>query len=163
MSLKNIAWWRFRALEFAVALGVVAAGMFISENIQMHRRVATPASSWFVVNQIYVPEHVEGANPDMNYDRTIKEPFQGFWVVEVQRLDATGSFILECSGSGVNDYEVSDYIPENTVSWDWFIGEKCRDIPPGEYQLRASWKLKRSGWPEKEVVTYSNVFKVSPK
>lgn len=163
MSLKNIAWWRFRFLEFAVALGVVAAGLFISENIQMHRRIATPAGSWFTVNQIYVPGHVEGSNPDMTYDRTIKEPFQGFWVVEVQRLDATGAFVLECSGSGVADYEVTDYIPENSVSWDWFTGGKCGDIPPGEYQLRASWKLKRPNWPEKEVVGYSNVFTVSPK
>lgn len=154
--------WRYRVIEFAVALFIVACAIYITNNLQQRERASVAAATWFTVANIYVPDHKAGENPEMTYDRTIKEPFQGFWVVEVQRQAADGAFSLECSGSGVNDYEPQDYIPNNTVSWKWFIGKDCSEIPPGTYRLRASWVLRRPDWPEKSIVTYSNLFKVFP-
>lgn len=155
--MKRLSWWRWRALEVAAAVGIFASVIYISEAQRQRSRFNVPAENWFVVNQIYVPDHARGSNPEMTYDRSIKEPFQGFWVVEVQRLIPDGRFVLECSGSGVSDYELQDYIPNNTVTWDWFVGG-CKDVDPGTYRLRASWKMKRASWPEKDVVAYSNNF-----
>jgi hypothetical protein len=152
--------WRFRLMELGVAVGIVAGMAYVTDFIQQRFRADIPAENWFVVNDIYVPDFTVGGNPPMTYDRIIKEPFIGFWVVEVEREDGGGRFILECSGSGVNDYQVADYIPKNTVTWDWFIGRHCDLTTPGRYRLRASWKMRRYDWPEKTVVAYSNVFAV---
>lgn len=157
--MSKFGWWRYRVIEAAVALALVSSVIYISENTQMRWRLNVPAENWFVVNAISVPDHTRGSNPEMTYDRLIKEEFQGFWVVEVQRQIPDGRWVLECSGSGVSDYEFQDYIPNNTVTWDWFVGG-CKDVPAGTYRLRASWKMKRADWPEKDVVAYSNRFEV---
>jgi hypothetical protein len=158
--MKTFSWWRYRAAECAVALVMVAAAVYLIDNIQARQRAGVAAQNWLTVNDIYVPDHEAGSNPEITYDRTIKEPFQGFWVVEVQRRAADGTFVLECSGSGINDYEPQDYIPNNIVRWSWFIGKSCSDIPAGTYRIRASWTLRRAGWPEKQLVAYSNIFRV---
>jgi len=157
-------WWRYRALELTVALAFVASAIFFTNMIQQRLRVDIPADNWFVVNELYIPDFRVGENPTMTYDRRIKEPFLGFWVVEVERevTDEPGRFSLECSGSGVNDYQVADYIPKNTVTWDWFIGRHCEGLRVGKYRVRGSWKMRRPDWPDKEVVAYSNIFTVSP-
>ena len=154
---------KFRLAEVAVALLIVSLIFPLIDRVQLMRRYQVPASQWIAVNSIYVPDFAAGSDPLMTYDRRIIEEFQGFWVVEVQQHDpASGAFILRCSGSGVNDYEPQDYIPENVVSWSWFIGKPCNDLPPGDYRLRTSWVLKRPDWPEKQIVAYSNMFKVLP-
>lgn len=154
---------KYRVAEIFVALGIVAILFPLIDRVKLMQRYNVPASAWLSVNSIYVPDFVSGTNPMMTYDRRIIEEFQGFWVVEVQQHDgATGAFVLRCSGSGVNDYEPGDYIPENVVTWSWFIGKPCTELPPGDYRLRTSWILKRPAWPEKQVVAYSNMFKVLP-
>lgn len=160
MEKFTFIWWRYRAVEAVLALLLVIAILWAVDNWQARSRAAVAASTWFTINDVYVPDHAAGDNPEMTYDRSIKEAFQGFWVVEVQRRAADGSFVLECSGSGVNDYEPQDYIPNNLVRWDWFIGKSCAALPAGVYRIRASWTLRKPGWPEKQVVTYSNIFRV---
>lgn len=83
--MSKFGWWRYRVIEAAVALALVSSVIYISENTQMRWRLNVPAENWFVVNAISVPDHTRGSNPEMTYDRLIKEEFQGFWVVEVQR------------------------------------------------------------------------------
>lgn len=160
--MTSSQWWRWRALEFTVAVAIVASTLFVIDAFQQFQRAGVPAANWFVVNEIYVPDHRRGENPTLTYDRQIKEPFLGFWVVEVERMAEDGKFTLECSGSGVNDYQVTDYIPRNAVTWSWFTGDKCESIPAGRYRIRASWRLKRPDWPDKEVIAYSNPFTVEP-
>lgn len=160
----NAAFWRWRGLELTIAGMLLVCAIYIFDNLQQRQRAGVPAENWFRVNSIFVPDHANGENPPMTYDRTISEQFQGFWVVEVQRLDhATGGFVPQCSGAGVSDYEPADYIPENIVKMEWFIGKNCDESPPGEYRVRASWTLRRPGWPEKTVVAYSNLYKVYEK
>jgi hypothetical protein len=159
--MTKLGWWRYRFLELAVALIIVSAILFISERIEDRRRSYIPAASWFRVNEIFVPDHRSGANPNMIYDRTILVNFQAFWVVEVHRVQDDGLFSLACQGSDVNDYEVRDHLSDNRVVWSWFIGRECA-VPEGRYRLRASWNMKRPGWPEKSVVAYSNIFRVTP-
>jgi hypothetical protein len=160
MVKYSVTWWRFRALEVAVGLAVTAAAFSLISNIDDQRRISVAPGAWFQVNDIFVPDMRAGEDPVMVYDRTIKEEFRGFWVTEVQRRDAGGSFVLECTGSGINDYEPQDYIPNNAVRYSWYIGAKCADLPPGQYRLRSSWIMRRPGWPDKNLVAYSNLFTV---
>ena len=160
MIVFSYAWLRYRLVELAVAFIIMASALYVTDYIQQRSRADVPAANWFTVNDIYIPDFKLGENPVMTYDRTIKEPFRGFWVIELERFLPDGRTVLECSGSGVNDYEVTDYIPENTVSFEWFIGKRCDLIPPGSYRIRGSWKMKRDGWPDKQVIRYSNLFTI---
>lgn len=155
----DFTWWRYRALELAVALLLSISVMYLIENISDRRKAAVAATNWFTINKIFVPNHAAGSNPIITYDRTIKIPFRGFWVIEVQRRADDGSFTLECSGSGINDYDPADYIPNNQVRWAWFM-DRCENVTPGAYRLRASWIMRKPSWPDKQLVAYSNVFNV---
>lgn len=160
----NSAWVRWRLVELAIALTVLSTAIFIVDNIQQRARNAVPAENWFRVNNIFVPDFAQGDDPTMTYDRTILSEFQGFWVIEIQRLDPeTGAFSPECSGSGISDYEPADYIPAGLVKLQWFMGKPCPNLFVGKYRLRGSWSLRKPGWPEKTTVAYSNVFEVLPR
>lgn len=150
---------RRRLTELMAAVVIVAGILYIANQISQRQRANLPAEAWFVVNEIFVPDHVQGSNPQLIYDRTILAPFLGFWVVEVQKQEENGLFSLVCQGSAISDYTPDDYIPENKVTWEWLIGKPC-EIPPGKYRLRASWKMKRADWPEKQYVALSNIFEV---
>ena len=159
----NLVWWRSRVIELTVALTMGSSLLYLIGNINDQRKEGVAASNWFVVNKLYVPSWSVGEDPIITYDRTIKEPFRGFWVTEVQHQDEdTGGFSLECSGSGINNYEAVDYIPNNQVMWSWYVGNKCSNLSPGQYRLRSSWVMRRSGWPDKSQVVYSNLFTVKP-
>lgn len=153
---------KVRLAETSVALVVVWLVIQISGFVQDAQRGFVSPSAWFEIREIFVPDHVEGSNPLMVYDRIVHEEFRGFWVVEVQRREPDGTTHMVCSGSGVNDYEPNKSIPQNQVSWSWFIGRSCA-VPPGKYRLRVSYDLTRLGWPLKHVVAISNNFDVLPR
>ncbi len=157
--MKSLSWWKYRVTELVVALMATACVIYLADNISDRRKAAVAATNWFVVNKIFVPNHMANSNPIMTYDRTIKVPFRGFWVTEVQRRVEDGSFTLECSASGINDYDVGDYIPDNQVRWKWFV-DRCSVLPVGTYRLRSSWVMRKPEWPDKQFVTYSNIFNV---
>lgn len=152
-------WTRRRAGELAIALILFYALVQFSERLNKREQFMVPAESWFRVNQVHVPDHVMGSNPPVIYDRRVVEGFRGFYVVEVQRQLDNGLWWSSCSGSGVADYEPGEAIPNNTVSWEWYISRPCA-VPPGVYRLRTSWEMKRPGWPVKSVVNLSNEFAV---
>lgn len=156
-----LRWFKFRMIELAVALPILACSLYLIQNIQDQRKLGVPASAWFSVTDIFVPDHASGEDVTMTYDRTIKEEVRGFWLIEAQRQDnASGSFVSECSASGISEYEPQDYIPNNQVKWSWFMGDKCLELPGGTYRLRGSWVLRRPSWPDKKIATYSNLFKI---
>lgn len=145
---------------------VISVGLITYVNaVQEDRQLSVPAEAWFTVNSIYVPDHVEGSNPIMIYDRTIIEPHRGFWIAEAQRQAEPGvaKFFNECSGSGVADYDLEDVIPANEVEWSWFFGRKC-EVPPGTYRIQMTKDMVRPDWPVKSMKpVYSNVFRVLPR
>lgn len=158
--LRSVEWWRYRATEFTLAILLMTSVLYLIDYVQQSNRLNVPAANWFTVNDIYVPDFKLGEDPTMVYDRTIKEPFRGFWVLEVERYLPDGKSVLECTGSGVNDYEVADFIPKNEVRFNWFIGKRCEGLSPGKYRIRGSWKMRRDGWPEKQIIRYSNDFTI---
>ena len=151
--------WARRLLELTAALMLTYLVIQLSVAVGQRQKDVLPASAWFAVNEVYVPDHAEGSNPFMIYDRSIRENVRGFWIAEVQRVGSDGLFQNECSGFGTSDYDTTEVIVDNTVSWEWFIGRPCA-VPPGRYRIRVSYTLKRAGWPEKEVLAFSNTFTV---
>lgn len=157
--MRSWAWWKLRIAETVVAIVLATCLIAVAGVVADRQRTAVPASAWLRVNEIYVPDHPVGSNPAMIYDRIVGEEFEGFWIVEVQRQTYTGLWTTTCSGSGVSNYSPGKIIENNTVSWGWFVGEKC-PVPPGLYRLRITYTLSKPGWPPKRVFVLSNEFKV---
>jgi hypothetical protein len=153
------SWVRSRAGELVMALLLFYAVIQFSERLNEREQSMVPAESWFRVNEVYVPDHVTGSNPPVIYDRDVVEGFRGFYVVEVQRQLDNGLWWSACSGSGVSDYEPGEAIPDNVVTWEWYVSRPCA-VPPGIYRLRSSWEMKRPDWSVKSLVNLSNEFRV---
>ena len=162
--MKTIGYWVEKSMEVAIA-GVAAFGLLtFLEAQQRSEKAEVVASEWFVVNEIFVPDHEVGSNPLMIYDRAILQAHRGFWVAEAQRQTRPGQalFSNECSGSGVDNYGVADVLPEDGVSWEWFFGRPC-PVPPGTYRIEMTKDLSILGYPIKAMQpVYSNVFHVYP-
>jgi hypothetical protein len=159
-KLRDPAFWRLRAVELAVAVVLAIGVIYFSNTFTLQYRKSVVPNAWFVVNEIFIPDHEAGSNPDMIYDRLVRQPFTGFRVVEVQREEAGGLFSATCQGSGISTYDVDDFNFANKVKWDWFVGDDCR-VDPGRYRLRVKWSIRAEGWPEKQVISTSNIFTVS--
>lgn len=152
---------RIRLAELAVATILAGATIWGVTTARDFRRDAVPASEWFAIKEVFVPDHVMGEDPQMIYDREILQPFRGFWIVEVQERSAGTLSYTACTGSGVNDYDLDDHLPGDTVDLSWFVGRECK-LAPGAYRLRVSIDKSRPGWPVKHTLAYSNLFTVSP-
>lgn len=164
---RTWAWWRLRLIELSFALIVVYVVIQLAqavgerqEALLQRQKDLLPASAWFEVHEIYVPDHEVGSNPLLKYDRTIHESFTGFWIVEVQLVRPDGLFTNVCSGDGVNDYDLDEILENDEVTWEWMLDRPCA-VPDGQYRLRASYVMTRPDWPEKRVMAYSNVFRVT--
>lgn len=155
------AWWKARFIELAVALVVVTTVIQLSGEIANRQKELLPASAWFVVNEVYVPDFIEGEYPELIYNRTIRENFNGFWIVEIQSTQQAngGLWTTVCSGSGVNEYDPAEVIPDNTVDWFWLTNTEC-DMEPGVYRLKITYTMSRPGWPQKRLFVLSNTFRV---
>lgn len=152
--------WR-RAFELAVAMTivyVVTAGIEYRED---RRKLSVEATDWFEVHELFVPDHAQGSDPLLFYDRTIKRPFTGLWVVEAQARDDEGRYINVCSGNGLSDYEPEDRLPPEGVRWTWFFDRECA-IPPGTYRLAVVYDMRIAGYPMKRYRVRSNIFHVTP-
>lgn len=165
-KMKTWEFWKDRATEMALALFVFA----VTVNLLDHRRDRIEqqeadlfvARDWFTVHEIFVPDHAHGENPLIVYDRTIYEPFVGFWVAEVQHRDGgdvPSTFFNTCTGSGTATYSLEDSLPEDGVSWEWFLDRPC-EVGPGQYRIVVTYDLHIEGYPIKRQEARSNVFTV---
>gem|GEM_PF-1259907 len=120
----------------------------------------TPASDFFTVRQVSIPDFSEGQNPVIVYDRTVKKDFFGTFVVEIHRAEEGVNYAV-CSNSASRTYRLGEKPPE-TVDLKWFIDREC-GLLPGQYVAETTWKIEAEGYPTKEYSAVSNVFKVFPK
>lgn len=157
--MKSWSWWKSRIIELTVAVLMASAVIQVGEIVSDRQRESVAASSWMRVNEVYVPDFRAGESPTIIYDRTVLEQFEAFWIVEVQKKTDTGLWATVCSGSGVNSYDPTEIIENNTVTWDWYIGQPCR-VEPGRYRLRSTYTMSRPNWPAKRVFNLSNEFVV---
>lgn len=163
-NLKSPRWWASRFVELAAAMAVAYMTINLIEYREAVRRDEVPSTDWFELRELYIPDHAQGSDPIMVYDRRIKQDHRGFWVAEVQRVNPNGRagvFQNVCTGSGVADYDTTDVLgPDNTVNWSWFLGRPCR-VGPGAYRVQLSRDMVVSGYPVKSQRTVSNIFHVT--
>jgi hypothetical protein len=152
-------WWKHRFFELLAALGMASFIIVISQAVAERQQELVPPTSWLMVNEVFVPDFQHGQDPVLIYDRNILEAFDGFVIVEVQSQTGAGLWITMCSGSTVREFNPGEIIENNTVSWSWFIGNAC-EVDPGQYRLRVTYTMTRSGWPAKRVFVLSNQFNV---
>ncbi len=119
------------------------------------------------VHQVEVLDATVGEVVRMSVDRDINSEFEAHWYVEVQALNAAGSFYNVCWGNGGNIYEPTDTLPgddENDatsdgLTLDWWIGHNRCVLKPGKYRVVTVWNLKTAGRPRR-VKAVSNIFEV---
>ena len=158
----DLGWLKRRLVELTFALVITTGVIQIAGLVAWRQKELTPPNAWLAIREIYVPDFIVGERPDLIYDREIRENFNAFWIVEVQRKNDAGLWSTVCSGNGLNEYDPSEVIPNNTVSWPWLIGEDCEDIIAGTYRFRVSYSMSRPAWPEKRLTSLSNEFHVLP-
>lgn len=137
------------------ALIIAIVGNYAWTLYGAHMRAIAPSTDWFYVQSINVADGSAG-NPNIPviYDRVIKKPFVGEWYAELKR--ASDQFLM-CSGNGKSLYDTNDTLPETGVTLKWFMNRECV-LPPGQYFIETSYKIKADGYPEKNYRVASNLF-----
>lgn len=148
-----------RLYEVTVAILAATVIIFAARFVADRQRAMTPASSWFQINEVFIPDFTAGGNPAVVYDTVTLEPFESFRIVEVQSQAQSGMWVSVCAGAAIEAKDPKIVIQNKTVSWDWLLGNACR-VPPGEYRLRVTFAMSRPGWPAKRAFALSNVFTV---
>lgn len=140
---------------------IAAAALFVGYGYYDSRmKEHAPATDFFTVREINIPDFVQGTDPVMVYDRTIKRDFIGTFVVEIHRAEKGANYAV-CSNSATRTYKAGEKAPE-TVTLDWFVDRKC-GLMPGQYVAETAWKIEAEGYPDKEYSAISNVFRVIPE
>ena len=160
MNFGGIVWWRTRFYELSAALAMASFVIVISQAVAERQKELVSASTWFQVNEVFIPDHPMGSDSVLVYDREVFEQFEAFVITEVQQQSENGIWITVCSGSKIGDANPRESIENNTVSWGWFIGNSCA-VMPGEYRLRVTYTMTRPGWPAKRIFVLSNRFNVT--
>lgn len=152
-------WWRQRLAELAAASVMATVIITVASFVAQRQREITPASAWFQINEVFVPDYRTGIPGAVTYDVVTLERFESFRIVEVQRAATSGVWLSVCAGAVIETRDPQTVIENKTVSWDWLLGTSC-EMPPGAYRLRLTYAMSRPGWPAKRAFALSNVFHV---
>jgi hypothetical protein len=156
---------RKRITDWFLGIGLaIVTFLGASEGVRLYQvntHHSASAAAYLEPIQLVVPDHVAGSNPVLFYDREIRQDFVGQWIVEMQRIQADGSPISICTGSGTNLYSPEKTQPEEGTTLSWFMGKLCA-VPAGTYRLVANWTIDRPGIPGVASASlHSNLFEVS--
>ncbi len=125
--------------------------------VEYQAKLDARATDWFLVRKVDIADSPEGTDPAVVYDREIRKPFEGKWIVAIIR---TSDKFKICNGNGESVYEPKYALPEAGVTLSWFIGKDCK-LPKGQYIAEAFWTIKPEGFPEKKMRIVSNIFEVN--
>jgi hypothetical protein len=154
------------ALLIAIVVSTIAIGwqQYRFEQDQMARQEALkaePVDNFFQINNVSVPNFIEGEDPNIIYDRQVKKPFYATWNVEIHRAGEATDYAY-CTGNGTNLYTPKEQLPDAGVKLSWFVGKIC-NLPPGQYTAQTNWEIRPEGYPTKQATYSSNLFRVLPK
>lgn len=163
-NLTDWRWWGSRLTEVVAAVALFYLTVSLIEYREAVRKAEVPSEEWFVLHEVFVPDHRVGSDPEVLYDRTILSDHRGFWIAEVQRVSPDGRdgvFQNACTGAGVAEYDMNEVLSlDNSVKWSWFFGRPCV-IPPGTYRVQLTRDMVKPGWPVKQMRSWSNTFQVT--
>lgn len=152
--------WKPQRIDI-LAVAIAISGILFWYGHDRSVKRDTPATDWFSVRNISVPDFIEGDDPIIIYDRDIKKPFSATWSVEAHGATASTNYAI-CTGSGTNKYEPGETLPESGVKLSWFIGKEC-SLPEGAYNLEVNYEIRPAGYPPKVYTATSNIFNIAPK
>lgn len=144
-----------------VASFVALAAIFGYVRYDRSVKEEVPATDFFVVRNISVPDFIEDTDPMVVYDRTIKEVFNATWTLEVIST-VPGENYAVCTGSGVNHYTPDKELPKEGVRLSWLLGKDC-GLRAGQYTIQAHYEIRPEGFPTKNYSATSNIFNVLPR
>lgn len=119
-----------------------------------------PASYWFEVDHISVPNAKVGKPIVMEVQRSIHRPFSADWHVVVRRRTTAGSWVITCAADGSTDYLPEASLPQPTTL-DWWTNGRCPSLTPGTFRIHTTWQLEPQYVPTKRVTAVSNIFEVT--
>lgn len=160
--------FHWRDLAYVIFIGV--ALMIATQTVEKWHayyeqtvRDSAPASEYLEVNQISIPNFVEGDNPIFSYDRIIKKTFSATWTAEIQ---LAGTNTAVCPSTHTANYSPDKKLPAGGPTLNWFMQrEPLPDciIGPGNYRLYVCWTIDRLDAVDARMCKASNVFTVYPK
>jgi len=130
-----------RLLEITISLFLFMLFVISYDYVQDQRRELAPVTEYFEVRQIAIPDHSQGEDPIIIYDRTVHKPFRGTYNIEIQKA-GTLQPLESCIGRNTINYSPEKKLPEDGPTLSWFLGKKC-DIPAGSYRIEACWDVYR--------------------
>lgn len=143
----------------AIGICIALLLMFSTEKLSYWRKSAEPVSEWYEINQIQVPDFIEGDDPIIVYARTVHKPARSRWVKEI--MDVSNPKFATCTGNGTNDYSPVE-TGEAPMKMSIFMGKNC-ELKPGRYIINWHGILSLPGYPDKALDASSNMFNVLPK
>jgi len=120
-----------------------------------------PASDWFEVHRIQISTTVVREDPLINYQRSIKLPFKGNWLAELQQYNLiTRKWHEACSSNGVAIYSPDKSQPDPLYLTWWTFPIDCTPQNLGIYRLKTVWTIELPGGLTKQVHATSGNFTV---
>ena len=143
---------------FLTFIAVNQSWVLFQDN-QQWSRDQQPISDWFTPTQLYVPDFASGTDPQIVYDRTIKQAFHVIWSVNVQKILDSG-FANVCTNLGSADFTPELKLPPDGITLNKFVGKDC-SLKEGKYRIYVTWTVLRQSYSNVRLNLISNVFTVS--
>jgi hypothetical protein len=157
-ALAKSANFHWRDVSYILLIGALL--MWITTQVQQHFRNTAPASDYFEVNQIGVPNFTVGENPKILYDRVVKQDFTAEFTAEIQ--DAS-SLQPVCTSTKTVNYTPEKELPVDgpTLSWLMYREPLPDCVPPvGTYRVHICWTIERLNAIPVRMCAHSNTFSV---
>lgn len=156
-----------KSLPFAIAFGLTlgfGTDFLIdksSDTYYAERNIKDVFSTHVTVSDFLV-----GQDPDVIYEKHIKEDFVGDFTVEIRSLDDDLSRCIYGDVSISYDVEKDGSVLVRPLSW--YLGypkpgekEYCfQNLEPGQYYLVTTYTLRQKDRPVRTPVFISNIFKI---
>ena len=130
------------------------------------RKEAEPASNWYVLRSINVPDFVEGDDPVVTFESEVRQPVMVEFNVQAHKINDGVGFPPVCPTEGRIYRTPDDNKGLTLVKWSEFMAMGAHpdcQLPAGEFILKARVGLKIAGYPDKELDRASAPFRVLPK
>lgn len=124
----------------------------------------TPARWWYQPISVQIADALEGDDPVVSINRTIKRDFDGRYTVSIWRDPPDGH--VACAGSDTLRYRGGLYEPHDAPLTQWADDPWCQRLALGRYYAEACWTVLRPFWgivPDKTICAMSNIFTVNPR
>lgn len=157
---REVSRMRKNLTEIAISGVVVVTAWLAYEQAVTKSRELAPATDWFEVYEIVIPDFTKGTDPDVLYRRAIKQDFSGSWTVTIFKKDDPG--VVACRGSGEARYRTSTKLPNERMPLSDFADPGCVQLPFGCYYGHVHWDISPDGYPAKDIEYEIATFCVRP-